>query len=184
MRFIVCLFFLMTAMISFSQEKEVIRGQVNKDVLPVPHEKNQLFYLQRDPDINTIVYALNIDQDGELNRSNPVHAYWIRYTEQGQVEKLSFIQRKMAYGINHKELSPNVYEIHVQAYKPLKIILSRNDKTGKYQALVNIKDKNILLNRIFVRINGGSLFKPNVQYIEICGHNIANGKEINYRFDL
>lgn len=184
MRFIICLSFIMTALVCFSQEKEIINGQVNKDILPIPHEKNQLFYLQRDPDINTIIYALNIDSDGLLNRSNPVLAYWVRYADQGQTEKLSFIQRKMAYGIHHKELAPNVYELHVQAYKPLKIILSKNEKTEKYQALVNINDKKILLNRIFVRINGGSLFKPNVQYIEICGHNTANGKEINYRYDL
>lgn len=183
MRFIVCLFLLMTAMLSFSQEKEVINGQVNKDMLPVPHEKNQLFYLQRDPDSNTIIYALNLE-NGELNRTNPVLAYWIRYADAGQIQKLSFIQRKMAYGINVKELAPDLYEMHIQAYKPLKITLSKNEKTGKYQAFVTVKDKIILLDRIFVRINGGSLFKPNVQYIEVCGHHTENGKEINYRFDL
>lgn len=183
MRAIVCLFLLILGSPSFAQEKEVISGQINKDKLPVPHEINQLFYLQRDPDLNTVVYALNI-QNGELNQSEPVLPYWIRYADKGQNQKLSFIQRKMAYGINHKELEPGVFELHVQAYKPLKILLSKNEKSGKYQALVKIKETDILLNRIFVRINGGSFFKPNVQYIEICGHNAATGKEINYRFDL
>lgn len=178
----ICFFLLLVATCSFSQEKEVLEGQVDKNKLPVPKEDNQLFYLQRDPDINTIVYTLNIE-DGELNTSNPVDAYWIRYTEDGKRKKLNFIQRKMAYGISHTEIEPGVFEIYVQSYKPLKIILSQNKKTKKYQALVKIKNENILLERFFVRIDGGSLFKPNVKYIEICGKSLATGKEVNYQYN-
>lgn len=185
MRIIICFFVLITGIVShsFSQEKETYSGQINKDDLPVPHELNQLFYLQRDPDYNTIVYTLNIE-NGELNKSDPVLQYWIRYAEKGQMQKLSFIQRKMAYGIHHKEIEPGIFELHVQAYKPLKIVLSKNAKSGKYQASVNIKDMDILLSRIFVRIKGGSLFKPNVEYIEVYGRNMATGKKITYRVDI
>lgn len=183
MRIMICLFLLIDASLSFSQENAVKDGQVNKNNLPTPQEENQLFYLQRDPDDNTIIYAASL-LNGELDPSNPIDAYWIRYEEDGKKQKLSFIQRKMAYGVNYKELSPNVYEMYIHAYKPLKIKLSKNSKTGKFEAHVKVKDMNILLNRIFVRINGGSLFKPNVQYIEICGKNMKDGKETVYRFDL
>ena len=185
MRIIICLFLLITALgiPAFSQEKEAFAGQINKDNLPVPNEPNQLFYLQRDPDYNTIIYTLNIE-NGQLNLSEPVLNYWIRYAENGQTQKLSFIQRRMAYGIHVKELDAGVFELRVQAYKSLKIILSKNAKTEKYQASVKVKDKDILLSRIFVRIDGGSLFKPNVEYIEIFGKNKATGKDVTYRVDI
>lgn len=178
------LFSLLTmSTVLFSQDKEIVSSHVDKQKLPVPKERNQLFYLQRDPDINTIVYTLNI-QDGKLDTSNPVLSYWIRYADRGQTEKLSFIQRKMAYGISHKEIEPGVYELHLQAYKPLKIILSASKNTGKYQAVVKIENDEIVLNSIFVRITGGSFFKPNVKYVEIVGHNRKNGKKTAHRFKV
>ena len=183
MKLLLCLFFLTSSTLSFSQEKEVILNQVNKDKLPVPNEKNQLFYLQRDPDENTVVYVLNIENE-KLDKANPVLAYWIRYKEGGKKEKLTFLQRRMAYGINHKEIEPGTFELHLQAYKALTIILSQNHKSGKYQALVKIEGREILLERIFARISGGSFLKPNVEYFEISGRRVDNGKAISYRFDL
>lgn len=177
------LFFFLVLIISpsFSQDKKTLEGQVDKDKLPVPKEENQLFYLQRDPDLNTIVYTLNLE-DGELDASDPVHAYWMRYAEDGSSRKLSFIQRKMAYGITHTEIEPDVFEMYVQAYKPLKIFLSKNKKTQEYQASIKIKDAAILLDHIFVRIDGGSLFNPNVKYIEISGRESTTGKEVKYKY--
>src|SRR5690606_35311398 len=96
------------------------------------------------PDSNTIVYALNF-KNGELNPSSPIQAYWIRYADQGQIEKLTFIQRKLAYGVHHKEIKPGVYEVYVQAHKPLKIILSKDATNGKHEASVKVKDKTIVL---------------------------------------
>lgn len=183
MKLFACLLFLTVSNLSFSQEKEVISNQVDKERLPVPYEKNQLFYLQRDPDANTVVYVLNLENE-KLSKSNPVLAYWIRYEEKGQIEKLTFVQRRMAYGINQREIEPGVYELHLQAYKTLKIILAPNPKTGKYQALVKVDGSDIILDRIFARIAGGSFFKPNIDYFEVSGHRVDNGKKVSYRFNL
>ncbi len=185
MKITICLFLLIIGLgeFSFSQEKETISGLINEDSLPVPNEPNQIFYLQRDPDSNTIVYTLNIE-NGILNESEPVHQYWIRYAENGEKQKLSFIQRKMAYGIHFNKLDTDIFELYVQAYKPLKILLSKNANSEKYQASVKVQDMDILLSRFFVRIKGGSLFKPNVKYIEISGKNKATGKKVTYRVDI
>ena len=183
MKLLICFLLLSFSNLLFAQEKEVISNQVNKENLPIPDEKNQLFYLQRDPDANTIVYALNIENE-KLNDSNPVIAYWIRYEEEGQIETLSLLQRKMAYGTSQKEIEPGIYELHIHAYKKLKIILSPNPKTGKYQALVKTDEYDIVLKRIFARINGGSFFKPNVEYFEISGRRVDNGARVSYRYDL
>ena len=183
MKLVVCFSLLLISSFSFSQENGVISTQVDKDKLPIPNEKHQLFYLQRDPDANTIVYALNLE-DEKLNRSNPVVVYWIRYADTGKIQKLTFFQRRMAYGINHKEVEPGIYELYIQAYKDLKIMLAPHRNTGKYQAFVKVEGKDIILDRIFARVIGGSLLKPNVEYYEISGRSADNGKKVDYRFDL
>lgn len=62
---------------------------------PTPQFKsNTQFYLQRTTDINTIMYELNIT-NGKLNESNPINAYWIRYTENGKTQSLNALQKDM-----------------------------------------------------------------------------------------
>src|SRR6266567_70305 len=72
---------------------------------PVPQgNPNQLIYLQRTPNKNTIVCELNLAADGRLNADEPVHVFWIRYGEQAQRTELSFLQRNFAYGIKTRFL--------------------------------------------------------------------------------
>src|SRR5688572_10785112 len=78
---------------------------------PVPGgNQKQLFYLQRTPNTNTIVYELNY-KNGVIDPDNPVHEFWIRYQENGQRQELSYIQRKFAYGIKTRKLAENKYEL-------------------------------------------------------------------------
>src|SRR3954452_17345983 len=85
--YLALLVFLITLSIS-AQEK-----------FPVPSGNNkQLFYLQRTANTNTIVYELNYN-NRDLDVEEPIHVYWIRYTEQGQKEELNYIQKKFAYGV-------------------------------------------------------------------------------------
>src|ERR1700753_4000546 len=67
------------------------------DKFPVPADNvSRLFYVQRNPNTNTIIYELN-NKDGHLDTENPIHVYWIKYADKGQLEELNYIQRKLAY---------------------------------------------------------------------------------------
>ncbi len=154
--------------------------QVNVETLPVPQEENQLFYLQRDPDENTIVYCLNI-KNGELNEDEPVRASWIRYTEGGTRKELSFFQRKLAYGIHSKPLKNDQFELRLTAYKKILLTLSRCPKTEKFRAFTNINNKKAAVDRIFVRITGGSMLNPHIKYIEIAGTDYQTGQKVSMR---
>ena len=154
---------------------------VDKESLPVPAEKDQLFYLQRDPDPNTVIYSINLE-DGELNSSHPVKVHWIRYTEGNKRTSLSLIQRTMAYGVHHTKISDNEFDIRIQAYKDLSIRIRFSQQNKKYQAYTRVENKEIVLERIFVRINGGSLFKPKIQYVEISGYDPESKSKISHRF--
>jgi hypothetical protein len=161
------------------------RPEVDKGinmVYPIPPVSNErLFYVQRTPNANTIVYDLNLNSDGKLNSGQPVKAYWLRYADKGQKEELNYIQRKFAYGLNAKALNNGSYDIRFVSYKkfPLTLMKARD---GKYHIFALIAQKQIILNRIFVKIEGGSFWLPNVVYVEIKGTDPETGKEIVDRF--
>lgn len=163
------------------EQSDVFSKSLNKDQLPVPKEKNQLFYLQRDPNSNTVVYTVNLNE-GKIDEQKPINIHWIRYAEGGKRIDLSFIQRKMAYGVHHTKVSKTEFEIRIQAYKDLPIILKYNKDVDKYQTFTFIKNKKVVLERIFVRITGGSIFNPHVKYVEVSGYDPTTAKKVTHQF--
>lgn len=141
---------------------------------PTPHGiNNQLFYLQRDPNTNTIICELNVDSDGDLDKKEPIKVYWIRYGEKGEKEGLSYIQRKFAYGIQTKDIGNEQYELKFVSYKKFPMYLVKSAEDKKYHVYVTVNKKKIQLERIFLRIEGGSFWLPNVKYVELKGINTA-----------
>src|SRR5437879_6179819 len=131
-----------------------------KVVYPVPPVSSQsLFYLQRTANTNTIIYDLNIGKDGKQDADEPVKTYWIRYAEDGQKKGLSYIQRKFAYGLTARILNNGNYDIRFVSYKKFPLTLMKAGD-GKYHIFALIAQKQIILNRIFVKIDGGSFWLP------------------------
>ncbi len=150
------------------------------DQLPVPNENKQLFYLQRDPDENTVIYQLNMI-DSVLDTDEPINVYWIRYAEGGIRRNLNFIQRTMAYGISHKALGNGSYELRLAAYKSRPLRLSYCNKSKKYVVYASINNREAILDRIFVRIDGGSQFNPDIAYFELSGRDSATFARVTER---
>ncbi|GAA4791372.1 hypothetical protein GCM10023231_19110 [Olivibacter ginsenosidimutans] len=169
----------------FAQETEEssLGKQVDKSKLPVPNEKEQLFYLQRDPNRNTVVYTLNT-KDGQLDEDDPVKAYWILYEEDGERKDLSYIQRKFAYGIHAKKIAENEYQINLSSCKKIPLRLAYSQESGQYEAFVSIKNKPAIVERIFVRIDGGTLFKPHIDYIELTCKDSKSGQELTHTISM
>ncbi|MGA0556032.1 DUF4833 domain-containing protein [Larkinella sp. VNQ87] len=153
----------------------------NPDTFPVPKKTpGFMFYIQRDPNTNTICYELNLGKEGKLEKNNPIHAFWIRYPEGGHRKDLNFIQRKFAYGINSKSIGEDRYELRSVAYSKLPLVL-RKDSKNQYHVYVDIDKTECILNRIFIRIDGGTFWHPNVLYIELRGVNPVTGKTVIQR---
>jgi phosphatidylglycerophosphate synthase len=155
------------------------------DTFPVPpHRSNSLFYLQRTPNTNTIICELN-EKNGEPDPDDPVHVLWIRYTEQKQRQELNFIQRHFAYGINSKALGNGAYELHFVSYKKIAMYLRKSPADNQHHVFVNIDNKQMLLSRVFIKINpGGTFWSPNVEYFEFKGIDTSNGKELSQRVKI
>ncbi|PXY45973.1 DUF4833 domain-containing protein [Flavobacterium hydrophilum] len=157
----------------------------NPSPLSFPTPKNidnMLFYVQRDPNINTAIYSINYEENGKINKSNPIKAYWIRYAEKGVKKDFSYIQRKFAYGIESKAINNEDFELQFVSYKKLPLTLKKIDQ--KYHVFVNINQKKIQVEKIFVRIEGGSFWLPNVKYAEVTGIDTASNKTITERMLL
>ncbi len=152
------------------------------DTFPVPpHNAKSLFYLQRTPNINTIICELN-EKDGVLDKEEPVHVLWIRYTEQQQRQELSFIQRHFAYGLKEKDLGNGVYELHFVSYKKLVLYLMTSPMDHQRHVYTTITGKQAILSRVYIKINpGGTFWSPNVEYLELKGTDTQSGKELIQR---
>lgn len=151
------------------------------ETFPVPNGiPGLLFYIQRDPNTNTICYELNVDKNGNFEAEDPVHVFWIRYPEGGMRKELNFIQRKFAYGINVKANSNGSYDLRSVAYSKLPLHL-RKDAHNKYHVYTDINKKECVLSRVFIRIDGGSFWSPNVLFIELKGTDVVSGKTMVQR---
>ncbi len=154
---------------------------LTEDKFPVPPAgANRLFYMQRTANTNTIIYDLNVE-DGKIDESEPVKVYWIRYNEKGQKEDLSYIQRKFAYGVVSKKLPNDQFDVRFVSYKKFPLLLMKA-KDGKYHIFATVAQKQIMLERLFVKIEGGSFWLPNVVYVEFKGTDQNTGREIIERF--
>jgi Domain of unknown function (DUF4833) len=152
---------------------------------PTPKNiENMLFYIQRDPNINTAIYAINYEENGKIDKSNPIKAYWIRYAEKGEKKDFSYVQRKFAYGIESKTLNNEEFELQFVSYKKLPLTLKKIDSDQKYHVFVNVNQKKIQVEKIFVRIEGGSFWLPNVKYAEVTGIDASSNKTITERMVL
>ncbi len=153
-----------------------------KIVYPVPPVTNEsLFYVQRTPNTNTIVYDLNIGPNGKLNAEEPVKVYWIKYAEGGQKQDLNYIQRKFAYGLTCKALNNGNYDIRFVSYKKFQLTLMKA-ADGKYHIFAVVAQKQLIINRIFVNIAGGTFWLPNVTSVEVKGSDPITGREIVEHF--
>jgi phosphatidylglycerophosphate synthase len=151
---------------------------VGDPVFPVPNNiPHMLFYMQRTPNINTIIYDLNIQKDGTLDTDEPVSVYWMRYADGGEKKDLNYIQRKFAYGIKVKSLGNDKYLLRSVAYAKKEMYLMKS-AAGDYHVYAKIGNTMAILNRIYLQIEGGTFWFPNVVYIELKGIDPASGKEI------
>jgi Domain of unknown function (DUF4833) len=134
---------------------------------------NQLFFLQRTQNTNTVVYELNMKK-GVIDSLEPVHVFWICYAEKSQREELTELQRKRAYGLATKYISKDHYELRFLANKKVIIQLMKGPDNN-YHVYDQVNQKQAILTRVYLEIHGGSLFSPNIEYVLLNGIDPETG---------
>ncbi|MBS1650604.1 MAG: DUF4833 domain-containing protein [Bacteroidetes bacterium] len=141
---------------------------------------NLLFYVQRTINSNTIVYTLNTNKDGELNENEPIKAYWIKYTQNGKIDPLTYIQRNYAYGVKSKLIDKDKksFQFEFVSYNKRKFFLMKSGSDNQYHAFGYVNNKMTILNNIMVRIEGGTFWVPNVKSVEVIAKDPSTSKII------
>ena len=150
-----------------------------------PAAPQRLFFVQRTPNTNTIVYDANTIENGtKFDPKQPIRVYWLRYDEQGQVAPLSYLQRTMAYGVEVRALKNKIgeFEFNVVSYPKRKLRLLL-DGRKQPRALLQINGQEAWLNRVFIKIEGKKIgIIPDVKYVELFGTDPTSGKPVYEKF--
>jgi len=146
---------------------------------PIPHTKDQLLYLQRNHNTNTIIYALNRDADGHINSEDPLEVYWLRYNEGGIKNCLNQIQNKLAFGYKSWKINNDTFRFHIVGREKRDFILSKDDY-GHYQVVTMLDNHMVKMSNIYVYAEEFGVF-PQVKYIEFYGERISDNFPTYYK---
>lgn len=133
-----------------------------------------LFQIERSKNTNEIHYAAQVGKDGALDTKEPVAAFWVMKAEDGRREGLTFMERKMAYGLDVTARGAE-YDVKLSA-APERAIKLMN-VGGRWRAQTQLNGKAAYLSRIFITTKEGGVM-PTVVSIDLYGEDAASGKTI------
>ena len=133
-----------------------------------------LFQIERSKNTNEIHYAAQVGKDGALDAKEPVAAFWVMKAEDGRREGLTFMERKMAYGVDATARGSE-FDIKLAAApeRAIKLI----SVGGRWRAQTLLNGKSAYLSRIFITTKEGGVM-PTVVSIDLYGEDAASGKTI------
>jgi hypothetical protein len=143
---------------------------------PVPNEPNQIFYIERSSNSNTVVYMANLDSKGRLDPHTPVIAYWRWYHVDGHKKPLNFAERMLAYGIKSvAHDGPNgSYSFRIAAFPDRKIYVGLDSK-GRPEAFGKVGDRWARLVYVYLVVDDSGIL-PDVTEMDFFGIDKATGK--------
>jgi len=135
-------------------------------------DHDALFLIERNKNANIVQYDARFDANGMLLEKEPVAVYWVRLAEQGQVKKLTWSQRKFAYGFKVKlDKNDNVATMDMALNIDRAIVVKQED--GDYRAVIQINGVASFLEKIFIQASGKGI-STRVDYIELYGNAVNN----------
>jgi len=138
-------------------------------------DHDALFRIERNKNANIVQYDARIGTNGMLHAKEPVAVYWVRLAEQGQVRKLSWTQRKFAYGFKVKfDNDENTATMDMALNIGRNIVVKREGED--YRAIIQINGVVSYLKKIFIHASGKGI-STRVNYIELYGNTVYNGHE-------
>jgi hypothetical protein len=79
-------------------------------------------------------------------------------------------------------MTSGIYKLHFVSYKKQVFYLKRSLKDNQYKVYFILNNKEYLLQKLFVKIEGGTFWVPNVIYMELNGKDEYGGTTISYKF--
>jgi len=144
----------------------------------IPDEPNELFYVQRSPNANTVVYAARLDAQGNFDAKTPVDAFWRKFNIDSSKQPLNFIERMMAYGVKVNAHGPREPVTFTIAALPDRTLTLGFDAQHRPQATMPIGGRTVKVSYVYLQVVEGGLL-PSVPSLDILGTDLASGKAIH-----
>ncbi len=133
----------------------------------------RLFCIERNKNANQVCYDVRLRKDGQLDRREPLVAYWVLRAEEGQREKLSWLERK-AYGFSMiGEATESAFRFRLDAL-PGRVLTARR-ADDHFQAEGTLAGRPSRLLSIWVQADEGGPI-PKVRYVDLTGTDLQNGQ--------
>jgi hypothetical protein len=134
-----------------------------------------LFIVERSKNANVVHYDARLTADGNLDPKEPVIAYWVLLAEDGRRKKLSWIEKKKAYGFAIKpDQSGNGYKMTLVAAPKHQITLKQEKDAVRAEAVID--GRPAILEKMYINASDG-LLGPKVRYIEVYGKDLQTGEK-------
>ena len=143
-----------------------------------PDEPNQLFYIQRSPNSNTVIYAAALDRHGDFDPKAPVEAFWRKFNIDGSKQPLNFMERMMAYGVRMDPVKPGQPITFSVAALPDRKLTLAMDAQHHPEALMQIANHTVKLAYVYLQVVEGGLM-PSVPSLDIFGTDTESGKAVH-----
>lgn len=148
---------------------------------PVPQDANLIFYLQRSVNSNTIVYTARLDEQGRLDRSQPVDVFWRRFNDEGERKELSRLEREVAFGVKAKAVpgQSGVFEVRVVSYQKRPARLKVVD--GKPRLEAKVAGVPCRLDHAYLEVDESGRI-PSITRVDLYGYSLVTGKLVKESF--
>ena len=137
-------------------------------------KKERLFVITRNKNDNMVCYDAQIS-NGKLNLKEPVVIYWIIPQKNNEVEDLTRMERKHAYGIDVKKTYGGDSADVVLKAAPVHLRIKKlNDH---WVAIGKIDSVEAKFSAVYVKAEDSGMM-PSVEWIRLTGTNVQTGAEV------
>ena len=133
--------------------------------------KEHIYVFERSTNSNYVCYDINL-QDGKLCQKEPLNGYWV-LDDETRLGELTFLERKMAFGIKVVSATEKEARVHMTAYKGLIIRICKHK--GKWVGIVKMNGHEMILTKMFAQMKPP--FKVTCEYVDIYGTDITTGEK-------
>lgn len=140
--------------------------------ITIPQE--HIFVFERNTNTNYVCYDINL-QNGKLNQKEPLKAYWVLLGK--KIEDLTFLDRKMAFGVKVLEADEAEATICMAVYNKVKIRVCKHK--GKWVGIAKMNGREIVLQKMFAQMKQPMNVK--CEYVDVYGTDLKTGKRCKER---
>ncbi|MDO6436199.1 DUF4833 domain-containing protein [Cyclobacterium sp. 1_MG-2023] len=141
-----------------------------------------LFTIERSLNKDQIVYFLHLDEKGQIKKEDPIQIKWLDNEKTGELVPINWIKKKFGYGIDVLSHEEEELTFKFVSYEKKKFLLKK-DSLGNYMVFAKINERVMKIRHIYLSIDGGTFWKPNITEVSVMGFNELANTSIIEKFN-